>query len=99
MNLVIGVNPDTPAEVIVFDPVLGGIPQLQANVRAVGEVVIRNHVVVREPEIQAVGVVGGHIVPDGAAVNIFHQNRTAQLVAPAAVGIGIVVGEIIVFNG
>ena len=99
MNLVIGVNPDTPAEVVVFDPVLGGIPQLQANVRAVGEVVIRNHVVIREPEIQAVGVVGGYIVPDGAAVNIFHQNRTAQLVAPAAVGIGIVVGEIIVFNG
>lgn len=72
MNLVIGVNPDTPAEVVVFDPVLGGIPQLQANVRAVGEVVIRNHVVIREPEIQAVGVVGGYIVPDGAAVNIFH---------------------------
>ena len=78
MNLVIGVNPIPQLKSLSSIRFLEEFHSSRQTSEQSGEVVIRNHVVVREPEIQAVGVVGGHIVPDGAAVNIFHQNRTAS---------------------
>ena len=89
------VNANTIGEDVSEEMIARRPPQLRAGVRAVGEVVVLDQIIIRLDEVQAIPHAVGFIAPQDTLAGAFEQNAAARgQLAPAMLRVVVVVGEI-----